>query len=384
MSNHKNQEIEVLRGIAVILVMLAHYPFLAPVKDAYWVPVLRQFHFWAGVDIFFAISGYVVTRTILDLRSASPAQQTDTIARFWIRRFFRLIPMAWLTLLVSVLLAAFWNDMGAFKTPVGNFTDAFFQSFYMSNWRAYWCTVNPSDYCGVNVHFWSLSLEEQFYIALPLLIVFFRRKFWWIAVALIIVQFPLDRPLFSVFWVTRLDALLWGVLIAVAENAGVLSKFRPTFMKSATIRRVVLASTLFLICWLVAGGANRYSIGLVAVLSAILVWLCSYQSGFLFKSTRTVWRPIAWVGGRSYGIYLLHAFCFLTVYEAFYRWYGSKDALGDAQAVAILVLGLVLTLTICEITYRTFEKPLTDFGRRKAKEINLPFKRQPTQAPAVP
>ncbi|NKB96356.1 acyltransferase [Ochrobactrum intermedium] len=118
MSNHKNQEIEVLRGIAVILVMLAHYPFLAPVKDAYWVPVLRQFHFWAGVDIFFAISGYVVTRTILDLRSASPAQQTDTIARFWIRRFFRLIPMAWLTLLVSVLLAAFWNDMGAFKTPL--------------------------------------------------------------------------------------------------------------------------------------------------------------------------------------------------------------------------------------------------------------------------
>lgn len=363
--------------------MLAHYPFLAPVKDVYWVPVLRHFHFWAGVDVFFAISGYVVTRTILDLRSASPAQQTDTVARFWIRRFFRLIPMAWLTLLVSVLLAAFWNDMGAFKTPVGNLTDAFFQSFYMSNWRAYWCTINPSELCGVNVHFWSLSLEEQFYIVLPLLIVLFRRKFWWIAVALIIVQFPLDRPLFSFFWVTRLDALLWGVLIAVAENAGVLNKFRPTFMKSATIRRVVLASTLFLICWLVAGGVNRYSIGLVAVLSALLVWLCSYQSGYLFRRTDTFWRTIAWVGSRSYGIYLLHAFCFLAIYEAFYRWYGSKEALGDMQAVLILIIGFAFTLVTCQLAYRYFEKPITDFGRRKAKEINLPFKRQPTQAPAT-
>lgn len=384
MNHGKNQEIEVLRGIAVMLVMLAHFPFLAPVKDMYWVPVLQNFHFWAGVDIFFSISGYVVTRTILKLRNASPATQADIVARFWVRRFFRLIPMAWLTLLVSVLLAYFWNDMGSFKSPLGNLTDAFFQFFYMSNWRAYWCTINPGDLCGVNAHFWSLSLEEQFYIALPILIVFFRRRFWWAIAALIAVQFPMDRPLFSFFWVTRLDALLWGVLIAVAEDAGILTRFRPHFMTNRFVRRFVLLGVLFLSCWLVAGGSNRYSIGLVAILSAILVWLCSYQSGYLFKRTATFWRPIAWVGGRSYGIYLLHVFCFLAVYEAFYRWYGSNEALGDVETIFILIIGLALTLVACQLTYCTFERPITEFGRRKATVINLPFKSDAIQSPAIP
>ncbi|KAB2663396.1 acyltransferase [Brucella tritici] len=386
MSNQKNQEIEVLRGVAVILVMLAHYPFLAPVREIYWLPVIQKFHFWAGVDIFFAISGYVVTRTILNLRTQPRREQADLLIRFWFRRFFRLIPMAWLTLLIAVLLSAFWNDRGVLKTPIGNITDAFFQLIYMSNWRAYWCSVNQSDFCGANTHFWSLSLEEQFYIALPLLIIFLRRKFWWLAVALIVVQFPLDRPLLSLFWVTRLDAMLWGVIIAVAEDNGVLSRIRPQFMNNTFLRRTLLPAIIILICWLVAGGHSRYSVGIVAILSGVLVWFASYKQGYLFKHADTFWRPIAWVGARSYGIYLLHVFCFLAVYELFYRIYGSNEALGDAEAVAVLSLGLAFTLIVSQITYTTFERPITDFGRRKAKQIKLPFQNgaQQTDGPIDP
>lgn len=351
--------------------MLAHYPFLAPVKEIYWVPVFQNFHFWPGVDIFFAISGYVVTRTILPMRDQSPPNQANALAQFWIRRFFRLIPLAWLTLLASIFLSAFWNELGLFKKPLGNLTDALFQLFYMSNWRAYWCSSNQTDLCGVNTHFWSLSLEEQFYVVLPLLVIMFRRKFWWAFVVLIALQFPLDRPLFSFFWITRVDALLWGVLIAVAEDAGLLNKVRPKFMSNSLVRRLFLTVILLLICWLVAGGYNRYTVGIVGILSAILIWFSSYQSGFLFNRTDTFWRPVAWIGARSYGIYLLHVICFYAVYEFFYRLYGSKEALSDIQALLILIFGLALTLITCHLTHEMIEQPLNVYGRRKAANFHL-------------
>ena len=82
----KNAEIEILRAISILMVITAHVPFILAWESAYWWPVFRVANFWAGVDIFFAISGFVVTATLLrHIRSEAPL---IALKSFWIRRFF--------------------------------------------------------------------------------------------------------------------------------------------------------------------------------------------------------------------------------------------------------------------------------------------------------
>ncbi len=85
--------------------------------------------------------------------------------------------------------------------------------------------------------------------------------------------------------------MLWGVIIAVAEDNGVLSRIRPQFMNNTFLRRTLLPAIIILICWLVAGGHSRYSVGIVAILSGVLVWFASYKQGYLFKHADTFGAP---------------------------------------------------------------------------------------------
>ena len=196
------------RGVAILLVMLSHLlpGYLGHPTWQQWLNLGQH-----GVQIFFVLSGYLITSNLL-------REPKIHLGRFYLRRFFRLMPAAWSYLLFLGILAVFTH----LKT-IGNdiWSCLFFFRNYVPETTNNTCTE----------HFWSLSLEEQFYLAWPpILVLFGRRRAAWIAGAAVIALsaykiFAWSRPhTFFVFQHTefRADGLLVGCLLAMLLEKAVI------------------------------------------------------------------------------------------------------------------------------------------------------------------
>jgi len=205
-------DIEILRGIAVLMVVLHHahgnlFTWATPKMELFYT----YFSGWVGVDLFFAISGFVIARDLVPRLQASPGGDTTTrlVLAFWIRRFWRLIPSAWLWLLVILIASVAFNQAGAFGAFRTNLEATVAGVLQIANIRFAESFMNWP--YGASFVYWSLSLEEQFYLLFPLVILLARRYLVYAMLALVLVQFFLVRtPMLMVF---RTDALTLGVLL---------------------------------------------------------------------------------------------------------------------------------------------------------------------------
>lgn len=190
------------RGIAVLLVLISHFEAGYFFQRSWHGSIFNTGQH--GVQIFFVLSGYLITTTLL-------YEEKIHLGRFYVRRFFRLMPAAWAYLLVLALLTAFTR----MKT-IGNDAWAcllFFRN-YVAETTANTCTE----------HFWSLSLEEQFYLAWPPVLALLGRKRATLAAAAAAVAIGIYRFFaidathnFFAFQHTefRADGLLVGCLLAL-------------------------------------------------------------------------------------------------------------------------------------------------------------------------
>lgn len=162
----KNEEIEYLRAIAVVMTILNHVQLLFRwnPNEYYFAYLDSWIQLWGGVDLFFCISGYVVSKAFLESFDAS--RQTGshwTAAKaFWVRRAYRLLPSAWFWVAVAFVCSIFLNDTGMFASPY---------FVVRSAASIFTISANLAEYFGVPLNpnwvYWSLSLEEQFYFLFP-------------------------------------------------------------------------------------------------------------------------------------------------------------------------------------------------------------------------
>src|SRR5207302_1035375 len=158
-------DIEVLRAVAITMVLIAHSTILGwysrILGDAGQILSLG-----AGVDLFFAISGFVIVRSLLPVGRFS-----EFAVPFWIKRAFRILPAAWLWLAIGLLATAFFNSSGVFGTLDANARDAVAAFLQVQNIHYGNCIDTTQATCapgGIPFGlYWSLSLEEQFYLVLP-------------------------------------------------------------------------------------------------------------------------------------------------------------------------------------------------------------------------
>jgi peptidoglycan/LPS O-acetylase OafA/YrhL len=190
------------RGIAIALVLFDHLQ--AALAGGYWRPWMQTGQH--GVTIFFVLSGFLITSKLVE----GPAGQVD-FKSFYIRRFFRLMPVAWVYLAVLWLAGAIsdehWISGGEITSCI-----FFFRNFFGPGRGLY------------AAHFWSLSIEEQFYLIWPCLLLFAgRHASRWFAVGgalAIAVYREMHWARYEHQWLSfqtevRADALLTGCLLAL-------------------------------------------------------------------------------------------------------------------------------------------------------------------------
>ena len=286
-------DIQWLRAIAVLMVVLFHL----------W-PVRLPGGF-AGVDVFFVISGYLITGGLLKTR--------PRLADFWLRRIRRLLPSALLVILVTIV-AAFWLVPPGARGDFGG--DAIASTFYFENWwlvsasADYFAAVEPSPF----QHFWSLAVEEQFYLVWPILILALglwgagranvvraRIAFgvvFAVSLAWSIVQSNTEPTVAYLSTFTRAWEFAVGALIATGLSFAKLG--RSTRLWLALLGFGLLVAAAF---WLTEAMTFPGWIALWPVLGTALVIAAQVDFG---AATLRVARPATFVGDISYGLYLWH------------------------------------------------------------------------------
>ncbi len=359
----KNIGIECLRALAVLGVLLEHARGnLFHDTDNVLNAIHTRFGFWWGVDLFFAVSGYVIARSFLPRldQARDRRESLGVLGAFWIRRCWRLLPSAWLWLAIVLIASVAFNQSGAFGSWHANVMATLAGMLSVANFRLAQ-TMFHSEY-GASFVYWSLSLEEQFYLLFPLAAFFLRRWLPWLIAALALVQlFVIRTPWLMML---RTDALALGVLLAMAEQKKWLARLEPRFLLQRPLMQTLLMAAACIgmaICCRDDLALWRYRVGAIAVLAALLVWLASYPEEYLpFRGVSR--RVLAWIGARSYAIYLIHVPTFFFMREVCTRLDASGLISHWPSSWLVVPAALAVVMLLANANYRFVETPLRRYG----------------------
>lgn len=211
--------------------------------------------------------------------------------------------------LVTILLSAIFAGQGTFASVWGNIEEATAALFQVVNLKMVLCAHYHVAECvtGSPIRiYWSLSLEEQFYLIFPTLLFFMgARRTALLALLLVLLQLFLYRPWPSPGWFFRTDAIALGVCIAYTHHRGWAEKISFGLLDNNIIRPIVATSLCLMIFLVAKADLLPFYNGLVVLVAGILVFIASLDRGYLFRNP-TVLRFLSYVGERSYSIYLVH------------------------------------------------------------------------------
>jgi peptidoglycan/LPS O-acetylase OafA/YrhL len=313
------------RGIAVVLVLFDHIRSAIEHVDApTWMHPSQH-----GVTIFFVLSGFLITSKLLE----APID----LRRFYIRRFFRLMPVAWTYLAVMLLLGHFAHMPIA--PPAAVFASLFFYRNYL---------VIP--FGASTFHFWSLSIEEQFYLVWPcILLLAGARRCLWIAPAgaIGIAFFRLlnwshyNSSIFNCQTQARADALLIGCFLALALHE---PRLRALALQWSKVWAVPALAVLgYCMAHFVQLAPLTECVSIAALIAASVL---HPKSIFAWPLTT---KALALLGTVSYSLYV---------------WQEIFMLLMPAHGAVLILLNLFVMCLFVFASYEYVERPLTRFGHR--------------------
>jgi peptidoglycan/LPS O-acetylase OafA/YrhL len=333
-------QLDGLRAVAVVAVAWSH-----------WLPAWQfGLPLGAGVHLFFVLSGFLITRILLDLRAVP--RRVPAIGRFYVRRALRLFPAFFLVLGVAAWAAV----------PLVRETWPW-HAAYLSNVFV----AREARWQGHVSHFWSLAVEEQFYLVWPWLIVFVPARWLGAVVAGTVVLGPLARlaaaarGLGEPFWALvpggSADSLglgAWVALDAATRRDGRLPlAARPWVALTAGALWVGLA---------VAEGQGSLpavvTVWRQVLQGVVFAWIVSRAAaGFAGVVGRGLAHPVSvGIGRISYGLYLIHAFAPVVVFAAARAL--AVDAWLPVSIGARAALYAATTLVLASLMWRWVEQPV--------------------------
>lgn len=362
-------DIEILRGFSVLLIAIHHartnlFTWSSPGIERLGV----YFNGTFCVDLFFAISGYLIARELIPRLQGSVGSEMAfrTTLAFWIRRAWRILPSAWLWLGLTLLAVVAFNESGAFGSFRTNLEATVAGVLQVANLR-FAETFGREPY-GVSFVYWTLSLEEQFYLTFPLIVMLTRRYLAHALIALVVVQIFSERSLMMV--VFRTDAIALGILLAIWSRHPTYGMARPLILLKRKWLGTLIMCGLFC-CMSIIGSTVlhvvSYKFSMFSLFSAFLVWIASYNLN-VFVPLEPFKRIMLWIGSRSYAIYLIHIPAFFLTREIWFNLYPSGGHT-DAFFYKYLFVAVLLIVIFSELNFRLVETPLRRRGAAMAQRF---------------
>ncbi|HEX8817893.1 MAG TPA: acyltransferase [Terriglobales bacterium] len=344
-------ELDIARGIAIVLVLLYHG--VAPPRYATLSPAGQLFfrlsqHGWVGVNLFFVLSGFLITGILIDSN-----HRTDYFRHFYIRRALRILPALVVTLLL--LRAVGWISWSFFGIA----------ALFLANCVSLF---------GIALQYpplWSLAVEEHFYLIWPGMLRRFSPRTLAIPLLLIAILTPVARswgfalsghksdyvPLYTWF---NLDGLALGALMAIWLRQ---TSFRRTHLKRLGWLMLVAGSTGFALAAAHRGAAIALSATAANIASGGLLGCM-----LLLGTSRWSWlvaRPaLKFMGYISYGVYLIHVFAFRVAELVLSNLSWISPIHPEIGMSLRLITGVTIAIALAYISRITLEEKFLRMGHR--------------------
>jgi peptidoglycan/LPS O-acetylase OafA/YrhL len=336
-------ELDGLRGLAVLAVVLYHCETRLP-----YPPIHRVVQWgWAGVNLFFVLSGFLITGIILDSRD-----DPHFFRNFYARRSLRIWPVYVLLLLLVFVLVpltfdGFWSAVYQTRHAPWLYLVLFVQNLFVLTLPG---TIGPT---------WSLAIEEQFYVIWAPVARAVRNGHLLVALLLVALASPFVRAanhgaLTPTHTLIHLDGLAFGSMIAVA-----LRTVRWTQIAFQRIAIVAMGLAVPVLGYLLYVG-SAFSDSFLALLFAggLLLALTTTGSRRLFNRALTS-RPLRFYGRISYGLYMVHILVF-TLIGAFDE---RMNKYGTTGALTVVAVRIALSTLVATAMWHGFEKPILRLKR---------------------
>lgn len=336
-----------LRGIAILLVVFYHnFGFI------------NYFFFgWLGVDLFFVLSGFLITDILLKTKG-SP----NYLKNFYIRRVLRIFPLYYVALILFLIL-------------IPNFTpDVLSLGYYVQNQIWFWAYLQnwlfifySSHTTSALNHFWSLAVEEQFYLIWPFVILLFRKTkrliylLIFLLIGVITLRFTLwtfqiERiAYFNLYTFSRIDGICIGSLLAVLRTVN-----HKAINRYFTI--IVLGLAVLNFVFYFFNKQNQFSYPYLAIAGyttfAIIFGLLvneGVERQDTFISRLLSFRPFRFFGTISYSLYVFHWPVYLMTANTLKRW-SEKNIEIINPSIMASIIATILSVLLAWLSFHFFEK----------------------------
>jgi peptidoglycan/LPS O-acetylase OafA/YrhL len=352
-----------LRGIAILLVLFLHFapyaPGIAPPTALVDRLYLRASGTgWMGVDLFFVLSGFLITGILYDTKGSM-----HYFRQFYARRFLRIFPLYYVALALFLIVLPWQQTFDSVRRELRG--DAVWYWTYLYNMRVAVTGFLPSSALG---HFWSLAVEEQFYLIWPIVVLWLGRKHLIVTCTVAVVAALACRLALSstgyvvlpdVWMPARMDALAVGAFIALmirapSELALVRRWARPTILAAALPLGVLLRYNVALL---------TVAHSLVALLSGAILVLCLTATPKGSLATVATSPILRFFGRYSYALYVFHhpLLWFRPVFSLAF-----VPTIFGSQLPAYLLwlaISIGVTVAVALVSWHLLEKPFLEMKR---------------------
>jgi peptidoglycan/LPS O-acetylase OafA/YrhL len=340
-------QLDGLRAFAVALVMVAHWTLDLPVLPQ--LPLGQM-----GIELFFVLSGFLISSILLKTRGKD--SNGKVLKNFYLRRALRIFPVYYATLFVLFNGGDLWiTNLEVDRLAIWHLT-------YTNNFFYFF----NGNFLGAESHFWTLSVEEQFYLIWPFIILFTPLNWLKNVIILLLITSVLFRAwlvlqghlfIFTLM-PSQMFAFAMGGLLAMQKDGEPKHNFllfdRPWFW--IALAGFISITTLYTYNYLSMLYIWLGDVFMAFIFCAIIAHARSGFKGFLGKSLE--WRPVVYIGKISYGIYIFHNFVPALVMHLF------EMANVTPHPLYVRFLFLLVTIIIAALSWEFFEKQLLKLKNR--------------------
>jgi peptidoglycan/LPS O-acetylase OafA/YrhL len=348
-------QLDSLRAIAIIGVLLGHF-WDESFSDTSVGPM--------GVRLFFVLSGFLITRILLNCRESINKKQNtikNQILVFYSRRFLRIFP-------IYYLLIGFWCAIDFFdlvatlQEPAREVAE---NIWWFLTYTSNFLFAIRGDWLGVTGHLWSLAVEEQFYVIWPLIVFTVPRRLLLPAIIVVVASGPIFR---GVGWSSGLNEVaLSSITLSVMDSLGLgaLLAYVDRYDLWRGRLRGLCAALVPVAITLAAGMIDApdwfYVTFLDLIAGLAFVWLVAAASRGISGPVGVLlsWRPLVYVGRISYGAYLYHLFVPWILASVLGR---VGLTVPETQPQRFLIL-TAATLLAASLSWHIIERPLNGLKR---------------------